>query len=462
MRRRSLTTRLTLSHVLVMLAGLLLLGIALLALVQRSQRTQTLANLTAQANVYAAYASEVALDTNTLTAIAPTLIRRFTIGPDTTVRVLAPNGAVLYASRNLGAFPSNAAVALLTNPLPIQPVAREGDRRFAAQRVVRGNETLGVVEVSQPTAAETALVRQLTRALLPSAALALIGAAIAGHLLARSLVRPLHQLGRVASLIAAGHTDARSDDRSQDEIGQVATQLNRMADELQARLADVERLADSRQQFYRTVSHELRTPLTAIRGTAENLEDDVAPEQQPALAVIQAEAARLQRLVEELLNPRDNVPIPLRRRQPLDVTALTQDVTRIMQPRAERSGVRLISTTEDSLIIMGDQDRLKQALLNLLDNAVTWTPPGGQVTIKAMAMKTMARITVQDTGSGIDPAVRERVWERGFSTRGGQGVGLALVHDVIAAHGGTASLADGPTTEFVLCLPLLTDQKAAL
>jgi two-component system sensor histidine kinase BaeS len=455
MRRRSLTTRLTLSHVLVTLAGLLLLGVALIVIVQRNQRTQALANLTAQANVYAAYASEVALDTNILTAISPTLIRRFNIGPETTLRVLAPNGAVLFASRNLGSFPSTAALAMLTNPLPIQPVAREDDRRFAAQRVVRGDETIGVVEVSQPTAREIALVRQLAGALLPSAALALIGAALAGHLLARSLVRPLRRLGRVASLIAAGNTDTRSNDRSQDEIGQVASQLNRMADELQARLADVERLADSRQQFYRTVSHELRTPLTAIRGTAENLEDDATLEQRAELAVIQSEAARLQRLVEELLNPRDTVPSPLRRRQPVDVGVLVADVMHVMQPRADRSGITLTSATNGKLIVAGDADRLKQALLNLIDNALTWTPPGGQVIIAAQRLDNGAYVSVRDTGPGIDDSLRERIWERGFSASGGQGVGLALVRDVVVAHGGTVALADGAATEFVLSLPLI-------
>jgi two-component system sensor histidine kinase BaeS len=326
---------------------------------------------------------------------------------------------------------------------------------------VRGAQTIGVVELSQPTARETALVRQLAGTLLPSAGLAIIGAALAGHVLARSLVRPLHRLGRVASSIAAGSTDTRSDDRSQDEIGQVAAQLNRMADELQARLAEVERLADSRQQFYRTVSHELRTPLTAIRGTAENLEDDATPEQQAELAVIQSEAARLQRLVEELLNPRDSVPAPLRRRQQLDVGELVQDVTRVMQPRAERSGISLTSTTTGALIVIGDGDRLKQALLNLIDNAITWTPPGGQVTIAAGRINSSARISVRDTGSGINNTIRERIWERGFSTGGGQGVGLALVRDVVIAHGGTVTLADGATTEFVLCLPLLNPQKAA-
>ncbi len=455
MRRRSLKTRLTWSHVLVTLSGLIMLGAALLALVQRSQRGQMIANLTAQAQVYAVYASELSSDSNTLAVIAPTLIRRFNPSPDTVVRVLASNGTVLFASRDLGTFPSRAAVPLLTNPLPIQPVALECGRRFVAQPVVQNNQTIGVIELSQSVARERALLGLLLLALLPSAAIALAGAALAGHILARSLVRPLNDLGHVATAIAGGDNAARSDDRSPDEIGQLAARLNSMADELQERLAEVERLADARQQFYRAVSHELRTPLTAIRGTAENLEDDARPDQRADLQIIQTEAARLQRLVEELLQPRDSAPVPLRRRQPIDLSALIVEAGRIMQPRAERTGVTLTVATPPRLHVAGDPDRLKQALLNLLDNALTWTPPGGSVCLEAYAEQAEVCVLVRDSGPGIAPELGERIWERGFSTTNGQGLGLALVRDVVAAHGGTATLLDAQPTTIALRLPAL-------
>lgn len=455
MRRRSLKTRLTLSHALVTLAGLALLSAALLGLVYRSQRAETIANLTAQAEVYAAFAAEVAPDANALAGVAPGLARRFNPAPDTVVRVLAPNGAVLYASRDLGPFPAAAALPLLTNPLPIQPVALEQGRRFVAQSVQRGDQTIGVIELSQSIAREQALFKQLTVALVPSGLLALGGAAVVGFLLASGLVRPLRRLEHVAAAIAGGDGQVRSDDRSADEIGRVATQLNMMADELQARLAEMERLATARQEFYRAVSHELRTPLTAIRGTAENLEDEVGTEQQAALAIIQTEAARLQRLVEELLNPRDSTPAPLRRRQPIDLTALIDEIGQIMRPRAERSAIQLSSIAQPQLVVSGDRDRLKQALLNLLDNAVSWTQPGGSVSLQADRQAGCARILVQDNGPGIAPELRERVWERGVSTNGGQGFGLALVRAVVRAHGGDATILDSPGTMIEVRLPLM-------
>ncbi len=461
MRRRSLTTRLTLSHVLVTLAGLVLLGAALLILVQRRQQSDILASLTAQAQLYAAYAAELASDTNTLAGVAPGLARRFSIVPDTRLRVFAPNGALLYASQNdLGSFPSSAAVGLLPNPLPLQPITIEGSRRFVAEQIVRGDQILGIIEVSQTGEREQALLQQLVAALVPSAALALVAAGLAGHLLARGLTRPLQHLGHVATAIGRGDLTARSQDASEDEIGRVAAQLNRMAAELQAHIAEVERLADARQQFYRSVSHELRTPLTAIRAAAENLEDDASEGQHEALAVIQSEGARLQRLVEELLNPRDGAPAPLRRRQAVDVGVLVAEALRIMQPRAERLGVRLQGTAQPGLVVSGDPDRLKQALLNLIDNALTWTPAGGTIDVTATRRGTSAYLTVHDTGTGIDPAVRPAVWKRGYSTSGSEGLGLALVQEIMEAHHGAATILDGPGATIALSLPLEEPSRA--
>lgn len=455
MRRYSLQTRLSLSHALVTLAGLLLLGATLVALVGNAQRETTLTTLGQQAQVYATYATSVAADTQTLSSLAPTLSAYVALAPDTVLRVMAPDGGVLYATGDLGRFPSNAALPYLNPPLPIQLVAPETERRFVAVPVARNAQPIGVIELSQPVQRERDLVRQLLGALVPSVLLALGGAALGGHLLARTLVRPLHHLGRVARAVTRGDLQSRSADHSPDEIGQLAIQLNQMTDELQARLGQVEQLADARQQFYRSVSHELRTPLTAIRGAAENLDDDALPDQQASLQIIQLEAARLQRLVEELLHPRDDAPLPMRQRQPLDLQILVEEARQIMLPRAHRVGISLRATST-SMQILGDDDRLKQALLNLLDNALWWTPAGGKVVIEAHPDGDQARVLVCDTGPGIQPSLRSQVWERGISGSGGQGLGLALVRDIVHAHGGSVALLDGPGTIIELRLPLAT------
>ncbi len=162
----------------------------------------------------------------------------------------------------------------------------------------------------------------------------------------------------------------RSDDASRDEIGLLAAQINQMAGDLAARLAQVEQLAATRQEFYRRVSHELRTPLAAIRGTAENLEDDASAEQLASLTVIQTEAARLQRLVNELLEPGEHQLVPIRQRRPIDLVALARECVALLQPRAERAGIMLQLTAAAPATVVGDRDRVKQAVLNLLDNSL--------------------------------------------------------------------------------------------
>ncbi|MDQ5851435.1 MAG: ATP-binding protein [Chloroflexota bacterium] len=457
MRRLSLTTRLILSHLLATATALLLLGSTLVFLVVRDQRLQVLATLDAQAAVYAAYAGELAPTTAILEGLADGIVQRFPREPGTKVRIFATNGSLLTSDRSLGEFPSRAVQPLIVTPAPFLPLATE-TRRYVAKAIIRDSQPIGIVEVSRDTAAEVRLRRNLLLALLPGSLLAATGALLLANLLARTLLRPLHALRRVASAIAAGELGARSGDRSSDEIGQLAGQINRMAAELEARFDEIERLAKTRREFYRSISHELRTPLTAIRGMAENLEDGAAPEQQRSLEIIQAETDRLQCLVEELLAGGDGSFALLRQRQPVELAELARDVVELMQPRAARASIQLRYDGEDRGTIAGDRDRLKQALVNVLDNALKWTPPGGDVLVRTYEAPLDGAagiaVSVADSGPGIPDELRATVWQRGTRGRdGSQGLGLALVHEVVQAHGGAASLGDGPGTTVELRFP---------
>ncbi len=447
MRRRTLTTRLTLSYLLATLVGLMLLGGSVLGLVARGLQTQLLDALQSQTTVYAAYAATLASDTATLGAQAQAIVARFPTPPDVEVRIFATNGSLLLPKGPLGIFPSRPVRPYLVNSLVLPPVGQDEGRRYAAQPVIVNGQTIGVVEVSRSAARIGQVLHTLVVALLLAAVVATLGALLLGTLLARTLTRPLHQLRDVAGAIAAGNLATRSPDHSPDEIGQLAAEINSMADDLQSRIEQIETLATTRQQFYRNVSHELRTPLTAIRGMAENLEDDATPEQLAALQVIQAEAARLQRLVEELLQPGDQVLQPLRQRRTFDLRALIDECCTLLLPRAERNGILLRSSFTISSLISGDRDRVKQAILNMLDNALKWTPARGRIMIVGNQRAGMVTITIHDTGPGIPPALRPHLWERGVhSSDGGQGFGLALVKEVVEAHGGRVQLDSGPGT----------------
>jgi signal transduction histidine kinase len=241
-------------------------------------------------------------------------------------------------------------------------------------------------------------------------------------------------------------------------------------------LRDITRLKaleQARTRFFRSVSHDLRTPLTAIRGMLENLQDVAPPEQQASLTTLEDETARLARLVEELLHPpADGMLLPAERR-PVHLDMLARAICDLQQGRARRAGIMLTCTVPDSLPpVYGDRDRLKQALLNLLDNALRFTPAGGSVTVEVTAAHPdpagapAVRLSVADSGPGVPAELRERIWERGVrgadlgypdadGEQRGAGLGLAIVREIVTAHGGQVRVdAQAPQgARFMLELP---------
>ncbi len=242
-------------------------------------------------------------------------------------------------------------------------------------------------------------------------------------------------------------------------------------------LRDITRLKEleqARNRFFRSISHDLRTPLTAIRGTIENLRDSAPFHQQAAFATLEEETARLARLVDELLHPSANGVLLLTERSPVDIGRLVEDLCTLQQGRARRAGLSLNDDIAlDLPLIYGDRDRLKQALLNLLDNALRITPTGGQINVQVALVApeqpfdpAMIQIRVADSGPGVPPDLRERIWERGVrgtdaggdqtTGQGGAGLGLAIVREIATAHGGQARIEEHPTGGacFVLELPV--------
>lgn len=222
-------------------------------------------------------------------------------------------------------------------------------------------------------------------------------------------------------------------------------------------------LEQSRVRFVRSISHELRTPLTAIRGLVENLQDDARSDQQESLTTLDQETARLGRLVAELLRPSpDGDLLPLERR-PVDLGQLVRELVALQQGRARRAGVTLSAEVHEKLpSVRADRDRLKQALLNLLDNGLRATPAGGTVQVVVKAAGAGVQLLVDDSGPGVPPELRERIWERGVTgstlgleETGGAGLGLALVREIVRGYGGHAAVEDSPLggARFMIELP---------
>lgn len=328
----------------------------------------------------------------------------------------------------------------------------------AAQPVqlVQGTEPFGWLIVAKPTAE----VREQLLTLLARLALALaVGVALAGALfwwLSRRLTEPVLALSRATQAIAGGRYEVDlPEPRGTDEIALLSARFRAMA----ARLAEAEQLERS---FLMSVSHELRTPLTAIRGHVEALREGIVtePEQvRTSLDVVATETQRLERLVGDVLD------LAKLRAHRFTVRDEEVDLGRVLdhaygafaeEARRREIDYRLEADGE-APVISSDGDRVLQVISNLLSNAFRWTPDGGRIELRLAAGNGQVAVEVVDTGPGIAPADRERIFDPFIShDLDGTGLGLPIARELALALGGQIELRSvpGEGSTFRLVLPL--------
>ena len=215
-------------------------------------------------------------------------------------------------------------------------------------------------------------------------------------------------------------------------------------------ISEAERLEQMRRDYIANVSHELRTPLTGIRGMAEPLLDgyvETEEERQDCYQVIYKESLRLEKLIGEMLDlsrlQEGRVKLEL---EPMEPAGLLDAAQRRLKNRAAEGGVELLVEAEQDLMVMGNEDRILQVLIILMDNALSFTPPGGKVTLSARRMGKKVAISVQDTGAGIDACDLPYIWERFYKAdksrmrTSGTGLGLSIAKLVVELMGGEISV----------------------
>jgi signal transduction histidine kinase len=306
--------------------------------------------------------------------------------------------------------------------------------------------------------------RQLATSLLVALPVLLLLAALAGYVLMRRALAP------VEGMINAAETYTFNDPHkrlptlvNEPRIEALGLALNRMLDRLDSAYSHVNR-------FSADAAHELRTPLTIIRGELELVSGEGLPEQvSDALASALDEITRLTGLVDSLITlSRMESLWGKRAHAPVNLRELATETLEQMNLLAEEKHIALIGPGEGApATVIGDRDRLKQVLVNLLDNAIKYTPNKGKVTVATGIEDDRGIVTVEDTGIGIDPAHHEGVFERFYRVtpdRGeiGTGLGLAIVKSICHAHGGQVTLRSVP--EFGSCfrieLPLAESKMA--
>ena len=322
------------------------------------------------------------------------------------------------------------------------------------------------VVIAVPTTEVTSALRRLL-VLEGSGGALLLGLLAAGAwLILRRGLHPLEQMATSARSITAGDLSERvSPSEGRTEVGQLGLALNTMLGELEAAFADRDRTEHRLRQFLADASHELRTPLTSIQGFAElfRLGTDRDNAQGVDLPVImrriEEESARMKTLVEELLLlARLDQARPVER-APVDLAVLAADACSDAVAAAPDRPVSL--DAPEPAVVLGDRDHLRQAIANLVANALRHTPAGTPIEVRARIEAGAATVAVRDHGGGLDEDalahVFDRFWQADHARVGdGAGLGLAIVAGIAAEHGGTAAAAnatDGGAL-FTLRLPL--------
>ncbi|WP_406543401.1 sensor histidine kinase [Clostridium ljungdahlii] len=285
----------------------------------------------------------------------------------------------------------------------------------------------------------------------------IIMAGIISVFISNSITRPLREVTAMARKMASGRFNERIEKKRDDEIGELFDALNFMADEILKN----EKL---KNEFVASVSHELRTPLTSIKGWASTMRTgdfSDKEELQTGLEIIENESDRLTKMVEELLDFSKFISGKITlKKDYVDIKNTIEYIKKQFSLRAWRQNINFSVKVQDNMpLVLLDENRIKQVLNNLLDNAFKFTQEGGKVTLKAFVKDENLIMIVDDTGIGIPedelPKVTEKFF-KGKSDKCSNGIGLSICKEIVSLHGGkieiTSELVKG--TEITLTIPV--------
>jgi two-component system sensor histidine kinase BaeS len=337
---------------------------------------------------------------------------------------------------------------------PGGPGGGDGSYTVSAPVVVSGTQ-VGSVYLVFPTAVSSAGRAVAWGWLGGAACVALAVALAASWFVNRRIARPLGRLARAARAMARGDRTIRSAVSGPGELGE----LGRAFDSMVAEVAVAEQ---ARRALTSDVAHELRTPLSTLRAGLEELRDGLAEPDPARLTVLHDQTLRLGRVVDDLaqLAAAESAALSLHLAE-VDLAQLARGALASHAPRLDAAGLAVHTELTDGVFVRGDADRLHQALGNLLDNAERYARPGDAVTVRVSAVGATAVLEVADTGPGLPadtlPRVFDRLW-RGPDRRdvAGSGIGLAVVRELVTAHGGVVEAASGPAggATFTIRLPV--------
>lgn len=315
------------------------------------------------------------------------------------------------------------------------------DELNAGTQIQVENKTVGILLINaapEKNPLEDEFIHRINNSILLSAIGTIILALILGAILSRTITRPIRELTKATHEMAGGKFGQQVPVRSRDEIGELASSFNKMSD-------DLGRSFNLRKQMTADIAHELRTPLSLIIGHAEAVHDGVLSPSKENFEIIREEAERLEQLVNDLrtLSLADAGELSVEF-QPVEVNKLLSDIkAHYMIPFNQK---RITLNLEPAPVILQanlDPIRFSQVLMNVLDNALRYTPEDGRVAISIKQNGDKVEINIQDSGNGVTPEDAAHLFDRFFRAdasrtrdEGGSGLGLAIAKSIVEMHKG--------------------------
>lgn len=275
---------------------------------------------------------------------------------------------------------------------------------------------------------------------------ALLLAALLAVWLARTLLTPVHRIAKATHALAKGDYSSRVQTQTQDELGQLANDFNRLA-------VVLEKNERTRRQFVADVSHELRTPLAIIRGELEALEDGVRRFDKEAITSLQTEVGLLNKLINDLYQlSLADVGTMVYRKVEVDLRKLLESVADTFRERFRKANIDVqLNLPASPALVNADEDRLHQLFVNLFENSARYTEAGGELRVVCRTMTDSVIVDLMDSAPGVEPGNLSRLFERFYRAEtsrnrasGGTGLGLAICRAIVEAHDGSIEAQPSP------------------
>ena len=324
------------------------------------------------------------------------------------------------------------------------------------------NRLEGILYLYYPLAKVSELAKEEVVLLITGAVMFLLVATFFVYQGMRKILNPLANLQQAVNRMAQGEYATRVDVTSKDEIGTLSTAFNQMARSIQQE-------DEAQKSFLATVSHELRTPISYVKGYSEAIQNGYITEQKrdEAIGLIARESARMERLTNELMQlARKDEKISLAEAEPLVLAETIRDAVSLLQNQAIVKRIQIEQILEEEVIVIGDEEKIKQVFINVIENAIRYSPENAVIFIDSKEIDNEAVIKVTDSGIGIPAEDLPHITERFYRVNkarsrsdGGSGLGLSIVEQIIKQHQGKLKIESilEKGTDVMITLPTMEE-----